>query len=75
MDEIFSHAERNGIPTRYFYQKLEPHRKTNHGLRAFSYIGSSLSNNLDKSLKISPSLNAFKHNIKDYYFRKDYKKE
>ena len=43
MDEIFSHAECNGIPTRYSYQNLKlPHRKTNQGLRALSYIGPSL---------------------------------
>ena len=39
MDERFSHAECNGIPTRYSYQKLKlPHCKTNQGLRALSYI-------------------------------------
>ena len=71
MNEVFSHAESNGIPTRCFYQKLKlPHRKTNQGLRALSYIGHSLWNKLDKSLKTSVSLNAFKHNLKDYYFKK-----
>ena len=76
MDEIFYHAECNGIPTRYSYQKLKlPHRKTNQGLRALSYIGPSLWNKQDKSLKTSASLNSFKHNIKDYYFRKGNKKE
>ena len=30
MNEVFSHAESNGIPTRCFYQKLKlPHCKTN----------------------------------------------
>ena len=52
-----------------------PHRKTNQGLRALLYIGTSLWNKLDKSLKISVSLNAFKHNLKDYYFKKGNKKE
>ena len=71
LDEIFSYAECNGISTRYSYQKLKiPRRKTNQVLRALSYIGPSLWNNLDKSLKTSVSLNAFKHNIKDHYFRK-----
>ena len=65
MNEVFSHAESNGIPTRCFYQKLKlPHCKTNQGLRALSYIGPSLWNKLDKSLKTSVSLNAFKHNFK-----------
>ena len=75
MDENFSQEERNGIPTHYSYQKLKlPHCKTNQGLRALSYIGSSLWNNQDKSSKTSASLNAFKRNIKDYYSRKGNKK-
>ena len=76
MDEIFSHAECNGIPIRYSYQKLKlPHRKTNQVLRVLLYVGPSLWNNQDKSLKTSASLKAFKHNIKDYYYRKGDKKE
>ena len=75
MNEVFSHAESNEIPTRCPYQKLNlPHRKINQGLRALSYIGPSLWNKLDKSLKTSVSLNAFKHNLKDYYFKKGNKK-
>ena len=67
MDEIFSHAKYNGISARYSYQKLKlPHRKTNQGLRAFSYVAASLT---------PAPLNAFKHNIKNYYFRKGNKKE
>ena len=76
MNEVFSHAEPNRIPTRCSYQKTKlPHRKTNQGLRALSYIGPSLWNKLHKSLKKSVSLNAFKHNLKDHNFRKDNKKE
>ena len=75
MNEVFSHAESNEIPTRCPYQKLNlPYRKINQGLRALSYIGPSLWNKLDKSLKTSVSLNAFKHNLKDYYFKKGNKK-
>ena len=76
MNEVFTHAESNRIPTRCSYQKLKlPHHKTNQGLRALSYIGPSLWNKLDKSLKTSVSLNTFKHNLKDYYFKKGNKKE
>ena len=75
MDEIFYHADSNGIPTCYSYQKLKlPHCKTNQGLRALLDIGPSLWNNEDKSLKTSASLNSFKHNIKDYYFQKGKKR-
>ena len=76
MNEVFTHAESNRILTRCSYQKLKlPHHKTNQGLRALSYIGPSLWNKLDKSLKTSVSLNAFKHNLKDHYFKKGNKKE
>ena len=57
VDETFSYAECNGIPSRYSYQKLKLlHRKTNQGLRALSYIGPSLWNNQGKSLKTYTSL-------------------
>ena len=79
MDQNFSHAECNGIPTRYSYQKLtpppSPHSQKKSRLRALSYIGPSLWSNQDRSLKTSTSLNPFKHNIKAYYFRKGDKKE
>ena len=43
MNEIFSHAESNGIPTHCSYYELKlPYCKTNQGLRALSYIGPSL---------------------------------
>ena len=75
MNEVFSHAQSNGIPTGCSYQKLKlPHLKTNQGLRTLSYIGPSLWNKLDKSLKTSVSLNAFKYNLKRYYFKKGNKK-
>ena len=71
MNEIFCKAEYNGIPTRFSYKKLKlPYRKTNQGLRALSYIGPSLWNNLDNAMKESISVNAFKHNIKKYYFQR-----
>ena len=65
MNEIFSHPNCNRIPTCCPYQKSKlPHRKTNQGLW----------NNLNKFLNTSVSLNAFKHNLKDYYLRKGNKK-
>ena len=59
MDETFFCAECNRIPTRYSYEKLKlSHHKINQNKDsiALSYI--------------SASLNAFKHNTKEYYFRK-----
>ena len=64
--KFISHAECNRIPTRYSYQKLKlPHCKTNQSL-----IGPLFWNNQDNFWETSASSNAFKHNIKDYYFRK-----
>ena len=72
MNEIFFNDECIGIPTRGSFQKLKlPRRKTNQGLRALSYIGPSLWNNLDRPLKASVSLNSFKHNLKDHYLGKN----
>ena len=57
MDEVFIKAECNGIPTCYSNQKLQnAHCKTNQGLRALSFVGQSLWNNLDKPLKTSAYL-------------------
>ena len=75
-DEIYVPLETNGVHTRSSYQKLNvPHRKTNVGQKALSYVGPSLWNNLNKTLKTSTSLNTFKHNIKKHYFNKLKKKE
>ena len=68
-DEIYVPLETNGVHTRSSYQKLNvPHRKTNVGQKALSYVGPSLWNNLNKTLKTSISLNTFQHNIKKHYF-------
>ena len=75
-DEIYVPLEINGVHTRSSYQKLNvPHRKANVGQKALPYVGPSLWNNLNKTLKTSTSLNAFKHNIKQHYFNKLKKKE
>ena len=51
------------------------HRKTNVGQKALSYVGPSLSNNLNNTLKTSTSLNNFKHNIKQHCFDELKKKD
>ena len=67
------HNSKHYVPS---YQKLNvPHRKTNVGQEALSYVGHSLWNNLNKTLKSSTSLNTSKHNIKKHYFNKYKKKE
>ena len=76
LDEIYVILETNGVHTRSWYQKLNvPHRKTNVSQKSFSCVGSSVWNNLNKTLKTSASLNTFKHNIKQQYFNELKKKE
>ena len=75
-DEIYVPLETNGVHTRSSYQKLDaPHRKTNVEQKPLSSVGPSLWNNLNKTLKTSTRLNAFKHNIKQHCFNKLKKKE
>ena len=61
-DEIYLPLQTNGVHMRSSYQKLTvPHRKTNSGQKAISYVGLSLWNNLNQKLKTSVfSLNTFK---------------
>ena len=64
------HRQGQGVLKWVQLQKLKlPHRKTNQGLRALSYVGPFLWNKLDNSLKMSASLNTFKHNLKNQYFQ------
>ena len=75
-DELFVPSENSNISTRHSFQKLQiPRRNTNIGQRALSYIGPSLWNNLNNSLKSASSLNSFKHSIKEHYFKELKKKE
>ena len=75
-NEIYVSLEINGIHMRSSYQKPNiPHRKTNIREKAWSYFGPSLWSNLDKTLKTSTSISAFKHNIKQHYFNELKKKQ
>ena len=59
-DEIYVPYVTNVVHTRSSYKKLNvPHSKTNVGQKALSYVGPSLWNNLNTTLKTSTSLNAF----------------
>ena len=61
--------EANGVHMCSSNQKLNvPCRKTNFGQKGLSYIGVLRWNNLNKTLKTSTSLNAFKNKIKQLYF-------
>ena len=66
-EEIFVLTETNVVQARSSYLKLNvPCRKTNVGQKTLYYVGPSFWNNLNKTLKTSTSLNAFKHDIKHF---------
>ena len=67
--ELYFPVENNGINTRFSFQK--------HTLPYLhlSYIGPSLWNNLQNTLKSATTINAFKHSIKNHYFNELKKKE
>ena len=63
-DKISVPVEADGVPTRLSYQKLNVLcQKTYIGQKALSYVGPLLGNNLNKTIKTSTSLIAFKQNI------------
>ena len=75
-DEICVLLETNGVHTRSPYQKLnDPCRYANFGQKALSYVTPIFWNHLNKTLKISTSLNAFKHSIRQHYFNELKEKE
>ena len=70
-DELYFPLETNSVRMHSSHQKLSlPRRKTNIGLKALSYVGPSLWNSLNETLKTSSSINSFKHKMKEYYFSK-----
>ena len=74
-DESYLPLEINGVHTRLSYQKLNVlRRKTNVEQKPYLTFA-PLWNNLNKTLNISTSLNAFMHNIKQHYFIELEKKE
>ena len=47
----------------------QPFRSFNVGQKGLSYIGPKLWNNISSRIKSAESTNAFKHQIKDHFFR------
>ena len=68
LNEVFELACPNNLRTRNRYLKLIwLFRKTNMGQNALSFIGPSIWNKTPEVLKITNSINTFKHNFKKYY--------
>ena len=66
--EIF-HPSSSVHNTRRATQKLDlPFRKSCVGQKTLSYIGSKIWNNLPAQIKLSNSVNTFKHDIKKSFF-------
>ena len=65
-------APESSLSLRNSHQKLkQPFRKTKTGQNALSYIGLALWNKVPKEIKRTTSLNAFKHNLKKHYLKKN----
>ena len=63
------HPAVQSYSTRSSYQKLRlPFRKTNRGQHALSYLGPKLWNGLPEEVKMSTSVNNFKHKLKANFF-------
>ena len=68
MKDLFKTAPLSNISTRQAFARLyQPLRKTNMGLNSISYLGPSLWNKLPEKIKQSPSVNVFKHKIKEHF--------
>ena len=68
MKGLFKTALQSNISTRQAFSRLnQPLRKTNMGLNSISYLGPSLWNKLPEKIKQSPSLNVFKHKVKENF--------
>ena len=69
MKDLFKTALQSNISTRQAFARLkQPLRKTNMGINSISYLGPSLWNKLPEKIKRSPSLNVFKHKVKEHFF-------
>ena len=72
LNEVFMKAPESSLSLRNSHQKLkQPFRKTKTGQNALSYIGLALWNKVPKEIKRTTSLNAFKHNLKKHYLKKN----
>ena len=74
-DEMYYPAVQ-GKKTRFSFQKLTlPSRCTNRGLCTLGNLGPRLWNGLRSDLKLSRSVNTFKHKVNDTYFSQLQKEE
>ena len=58
-----------GYESRSSFQKLNiPFKTTNRGQKSLSYLGPKMWNGLNRELKMSTSVNNFKHKLKSNFF-------
>ena len=68
-NELYKPASNFGTMTRRSRMKLlQPSIKTNHGKKSLSFIGPKYWNTFPQELKLSSSVNSFKHNLKKHFF-------
>ena len=66
----YSNATRSGK-----HKLKQPFKSLNVGQRGLSYLGPKLWNNISSNIKSAESTNAFKHQIKDHFFKVIQEKE
>ena len=67
--EMYHPVEQSRVTRRSLKKLCLPNQKTNRGMRTLSYIGPRLWNNLPMKIKAALNVNAFKHQIKEQFFK------
>ena len=71
MSDIYLNNNDPNVRTRRSVNSLmQPNYLNNVSRKALSYLGPKIWNDLDQGVKISPSTNSFKHNLKKEFFTK-----
>ena len=69
MDEMFTSGDQWKIKIRSSSNTLiQPHRNSESGYKAISYLGPNIWNNLPLKTKTSINPNSFKHKVKKLFF-------
>ena len=76
LHDLYKRSRHDQINTRSSVLKLKyPSRCTWSGQNTLSYLTPTIWNNLPTCLKLSNSLNSFKHGVKEHFFKKLKNKE
>ena len=71
MGEVFKKSTASNLGTRSSLLKLQqPLRNTNYGQSNMSYLATSIWNRLPNTLKMTQTINTYKHKLKKHFFDK-----